>query len=99
MVPILVILTVVVFILVDLALRKVLKSIEHRKIQKARERDWHIKWFIRGFWDGSCDKDISSKSPTEDVIALLRKAADDPCPPVKRYAIAALKKLKQEQDK
>lgn len=37
MVPILVILTVVIFFLVDLALRKALKSIERRKIQKARE--------------------------------------------------------------
>jgi FixJ family two-component response regulator/glycine cleavage system H lipoate-binding protein len=37
MVPILVILTVVVFFLVDLALRKALKSIERRKVQKARE--------------------------------------------------------------
>jgi CheY-like chemotaxis protein len=37
MVPILVILTVVVFILVDLALRNILKTIERRKIQKARE--------------------------------------------------------------
>ena len=37
MVPILVILTVVVFIIVDLALRKTLKVIESRKIQKARE--------------------------------------------------------------
>jgi CheY-like chemotaxis protein len=37
MVPILVILTVVVFILVDLALRNILKAIERRKVQKARE--------------------------------------------------------------
>jgi len=37
MVPILVILTVVVFILVDLALRKTLKAIERRKLQKKRE--------------------------------------------------------------
>ncbi|MFC2161672.1 response regulator [Acidobacteriota bacterium] len=37
MVPILVILTVVVFIVVDLALRKILKGIENRKIQKKRE--------------------------------------------------------------
>lgn len=37
MVPILVILTVVVFIVVDLVLRKILKGIEHRKIQKKRE--------------------------------------------------------------
>jgi len=37
MVPILVILTVVVFILVDLALRNILKAIERKKIQKARE--------------------------------------------------------------
>jgi len=37
MVPILVILTVIVFIVVDLVLRKILKGIEHRKIQKKRE--------------------------------------------------------------
>jgi FixJ family two-component response regulator/glycine cleavage system H lipoate-binding protein len=37
MVPILVILTVAVFFVVDLALRKTLKSIERRKIHKARE--------------------------------------------------------------
>ena len=37
MVPILVILTVVIFIFVDLALRKMLKAIEFRKLQKKRE--------------------------------------------------------------
>lgn len=37
MVPILVILTVVVFIFVDLALRKILKAGEHKKIQKKRK--------------------------------------------------------------
>jgi len=36
---------------------------------------------------------------TDDVIALLKKAVDDPCPPVKSFALAALKELKQEQDK
>ena len=37
MVPILVILTLIVFVLVDLALRKTLKAIERKKIQKKRE--------------------------------------------------------------
>lgn len=37
MVPILVILTVIVFILVDFALRKTLKTLERRKLQKKRE--------------------------------------------------------------
>jgi len=38
MVPLLIILTVVIFIFVDLALRKTLKIIEIKKIQKAREK-------------------------------------------------------------
>jgi hypothetical protein len=67
------------------------------KIQKARKRNWHLKWSIRGYWDGSNDKDVPSKDPTEDEIAILKKATHDPCPPVKRHAIAALKKLEQEQ--
>ena len=37
MVPVLVILTVVVFIIVDLILRNLLKAAEHRKIQKKRK--------------------------------------------------------------
>lgn len=37
MVPILVILSVIIFLLGDLAIRKTLKAIEHKKVQKARE--------------------------------------------------------------
>jgi hypothetical protein len=65
------------------------------KTQKSRER----RWYIRGFWDGSVNKDASLEKMTEEVVALLRKAADDPCPPVKSYAKAVLKQFEKEQDK
>ena len=67
------------------------------KIQKARDRKRIVHWFIMAFWDGSGDKGFSSMKATEDTIALLRKAAGDPSPNVKRYAIITLKKLKKEQ--
>ena len=63
--------------------------------REPRER----KWLIRGFWDGSFDKDVSWDSLPEHVIILFRRAADDQSPLIKNYANFALKKLKQEQDK
>jgi CheY-like chemotaxis protein len=63
MVPILVILTVVVFILVDLALRKTLKAIERKKIKKAREE--------------ALDTGLRLDY-TDEAVSLTRVEVDDP---------------------
>jgi len=68
-------------------------------IKGTRYRQWDIRWHIRGFWDPSYFKDNSSKSAMEGVMAFLEKATHDPCPHVKKYATAVLKKLKKEQKK
>lgn len=68
-----------------------------KKIQKAKVRNRHVNWSVRAFWDGSKDKAFSSMTATKDMIALLRKAADDPCPHVRHYANITYKKLKREQ--
>jgi len=42
------------------------------------------------------NEDASPESVT-DELAILTRAADDPCPPVKSYAIAKLKELKEKE--
>ncbi|MGB2906743.1 MAG: response regulator [Candidatus Aminicenantaceae bacterium] len=63
MVPILVILTVIVFIIVDLALRKTLKAIDRRKTQKKREEAL----------DAGLRLDY-----TDEALTLKRVEVDDP---------------------
>ncbi|MFC2142108.1 response regulator [Acidobacteriota bacterium] len=63
MVPILVILTVIVFFIVDLALRKTLKAIESRKTQKKREEAL----------DAGLRLDY-----TDEALSLKRVEVDDP---------------------
>jgi len=63
MVPILVILTLVVFVIVDFAMRKTLKAVEHRKIQKKREEAL----------DAGLRLDY-----TDEALTLKRVEVDDP---------------------
>ena len=63
--------------------------------QKSRRR----RWYFKGYWMDPPTKDASSESVTDDVIVLLRKAADDPSPLIKNFALGRLKELEQEQDK
>lgn len=63
-----------------------------KKIEKARKRKNYMSWYIRAHWVDPHDK-------KEAEMALLTKAADDPSPLIKRYAINTLKKLKKEQKK
>ena len=48
--------------------------------------------------DESYDKDTPSKSAKENMIAVLKKATDDPFLLIKNYANFALKQLEKKQD-
>ena len=55
-------------------------------------------WFIMACLDESYDKDTPSKSAKENMIAVLKKATDDPFLLIKNYANFALKQLEKKQD-
>jgi hypothetical protein len=54
-----------------------------------------VRWYVRGLY-GLLNEDASPESVI-DKLAILTRAADDPSPPVKSYAINELKKLKEKQ--
>ncbi|MFQ6035107.1 MAG: hypothetical protein ACE5NM_04565 [Sedimentisphaerales bacterium] len=54
-------------------------------------------WYVRGLYSPP-NKDAYPEGVT-DKLAILTKAANDPCPFVKSYAIEELKKLKEKQKK
>ncbi len=61
---------------------------EHRESKK-------VRWYVRGLY-GLPDEDASPESVI-DKLSILTRAADDPCPLVKSYAIAELKELKEKE--
>lgn len=54
-----------------------------------------VRWYVRGLYSPP-NKDASPESVI-DKLSILTRAADDPSPPVKSYAIDELKKLKEKQ--
>jgi hypothetical protein len=70
------------------------RKVASKKEQKSKKQ----LWFVRGFWDGSFDKEISWANVPEHVVTLFNKAADDPCPLVKNYASSVLEQLEQQQN-
>ena len=64
------------------------------KNQKLRTR----RWYMRGFWDGSVNEHGSLESVTDEDIALLKKIAEDPSPPIKSYAKSVLNRLEQKKE-
>lgn len=54
-----------------------------------------VRWYVRGLY-GLPNENASPESVT-DKLSILTRAADDPCPLVKSYAIAELKELKEKE--
>lgn len=54
-------------------------------------------WYVKGIYNPH-NNNTSSGNMT-DELAILKRAADDPSPPVKNYAIGKLKEFEQEQQK
>jgi len=54
-----------------------------------------VRWYVRGLY-GLPNEDASPESVI-DKLSILTRAADDPSPLVKSYAIDELKKLKEKQ--
>lgn len=56
-------------------------------------------WYFKGHWHDPPPKDAFTENiSNNDPVTLLRKAVNDPCPVVKRFAMAALEKHEQKHD-
>lgn len=71
-----------------------------KEAQSTLNKDCESKktmWYVRGLYNPH-----NTNTPPGSVIdelAILKRAADDPSPPVKNYAIGKLKEFEQEQQK